>query len=249
MNIILSGINGYMGREVVSLAEKTGVTIPFGVDVTPGAEGGIPTATNFKEADLLLQTRLASCIVDFSHHSATKDLIAFATQNNLPLVIATTGQTEEERATIEEAAKTIPLFFAANYSLGVALLAELAKKTAAAFPNAEIEIVEKHHDRKIDAPSGTALALAEAIIGVRPECTVHAGRAGICKREPNEIGIHSIRLGNIVGEHEVIVHAGTQAITLKHEAYSRALFAEGALAAAKFLANKPAGLYTMADLL
>ena len=169
------------------------------------------------------------------------------TQRILSLVLALTFLLSG--ATIVAAAEEIPVFFAANYALGVALLAELAKKTAAAFPNAEIEIVEKHHSRKIDAPSGTALMLANAIKSVRPECKEHCGRSGICKRTPNEIGIHSLRMGNIVGEHEVIVHAGSQSITLKHEAYNRALFAEGALAAAKWLIGKPAGLYTMSDLI
>ena len=249
MNIVLSGINGFMGKEVMTAAEKTGAAITIGIDVKPDPTCPVPTAKTFLEADAYLSTRLAGCVIDFSHHAATVDLVDFAKRNRLPLVIATTGQTEEERAYIEAAAKEIPVFFAANYALGVALLAELAKKTAAAFPNSEIEIVEQHHSRKIDAPSGTALMLANAIKSVRPECVEHCGRSGICKRTPSEIGIHSLRMGNIVGEHEVIVHAGSQSITLKHEAYSRALFAEGALAAAKWLIGKPAGLYTMSDLI
>ena len=164
-------------------------------------------------------------------------------------MIATTGQTDEERAKVAEAAKTVPIFFAANYSVGVALLIKLAKQTAAVMKDAEIEIVEMHHDRKVDAPSGTALAIGRALQEVRPEATLVTGRSGMGKRTKEEIGIHAIRMGNVVGTHEVIVGTNNQTITLKHEAHSRALFAEGALAAAEFLIGKPAGLYDMNALL
>ena len=144
-----------------------------------------------------------------------------------------------------EAAKQIPVFHSANMSLGIALLVELAKTTAKAFPDADIEIIEKHHNRKLDAPSGTALLLANAIKEVRKNAKFIFGRGGQAKREAEEIGIHAIRMGNIIGEHEVIVGTDTQTITLKHEAHSRALFAEGALAAADYLCGKSAGLYDM----
>ena len=141
------------------------------------------------------------------------------------------------------------MFFAANFSLGVALLIDTARQVAAAMPEAEIEIIEKHHNRKLDAPSGTALAIANALCEVRPNATIHNGRNGFGKRTPTEIGIHAIRMGNIVGEHEVIIGTPNQTITLKHEAHDRALFAEGALAAAEFLCKgKAAGLYNMTDL-
>ena len=164
-------------------------------------------------------------------------------------MLATTGQTEEEKAMITKAAESIPVFFAANFSMGVALLIDLAKKAAQTMPDAEIEIVEAHHDRKLDAPSGTALAIANAIKEVRPEATFNMGRSGYAKREPNEIGISAIRMGNIVGIHEVMIGTQNQTITLKHEAHSRALFAEGALQAAAFIADKPAGLYNMESLI
>jgi 4-hydroxy-tetrahydrodipicolinate reductase len=166
----------------------------------------------------------------------------------LPTVLCTTGHTPEEKAKIALAAEKIPLFFSANMSLGVALLVELAKQAAAAFPEAEIEIIEKHHDRKVDAPSGTALMLADALCEVRPEATVNCGRSGQGKRTREEIGIHAIRMGNIVGEHEVMIGTPNQTITLKHEAHSRALFAEGALAAAAFLVGQDAGMYDMNSL-
>ena len=125
----------------------------------------------------------------------------------------------------------------------------MAKKVAAAMPDAEIEIIEKHHDRKVDAPSGTALAIAEAIRSVRPEATIACGRSGFGKRTKEEIGIHAIRMGNLAGEHEVLIGTNNQTITLKHETHSRALFAEGALAAAAFLCGKPAGFYDMNSML
>ena len=150
---------------------------------------------------------------------------------------------------IREASSKIPVFFSANMSIGIALLAELAQRTAAAFPDAEIEIIEKHHDRKVDAPSGTALAIARALQTVRPDAEIVTGRSGMGKRTKTEIGIHAIRMGNIPGEHEVLIGTNNQTISLKHETHDRALFAEGALAAAAFLQGKGPGLYDMQSLL
>ena len=246
MKILINGLYGHMGREVARLALQgyRGAELTAGADVNPGTEFSVPCATDIHDA-----ATNVDCVIDFSHHSCTAALLDFCLRNRLPLVLATTGQTEDERAAIAAAAEQIPLFFAANYSLGIALLIELAKKTAAAMPEAEIEIIEKHHDRKLDAPSGTALAIARAIAEVRPAATPNCGRSGQGKRTPEEIGIHAIRMGNIVGEHEVIIGTQNQTLTLKHEAHSRALFAEGALAAAEFLCGKPAGLYDMNSLI
>ena len=244
MNILLNGICGFMGREVVKLCDKgyRGAQLLLGVD----AMGDGDVYTSF---DQITSTDGVDCIIDFSHHSLTASLLDFAVESRLPLVLCTTGHTEDEIALIKEAAKHIPLFYSGNMSVGIALLIELAKTTAAAFPEAEIEIIEKHHDRKIDAPSGTALMLAKAVCEVRPDAYANCGRSGHGKRTPEEIGIHSIRMGNIVGEHEIIIGTGTQTITLKHEAHDRALFAEGAIAAADFLINMEAGLYDMKDML
>ena len=143
----------------------------------------------------------------------------------------------------------IPVFFAANFSIGVALLCALAKKAASVMEGAEIEIVEIHHDRKLDAPSGTALAIADAIKEARPNAKAVCGRSGHAKREPDDIGISSVRYGNVVGVHEVIVASQNETVTLKHEAVSRSLFASGAITAAKFLVGRPAGLYTMKDMI
>ncbi len=248
MNILLNGISGFMGREVVKLCEAgyRGATLAVGVDPNvTGAEAPIAV----KKYDEIMNLDGVDCIVDFSHHSCVVELLAFAVKKKLPAVIATTGHTEDELAVIRAAADQIPVFFSANMSLGVALLVELAKTAAAAMPDAEIEIIEKHHDRKLDAPSGTALMLANAICEVRTDSYINLGRAGQGKRTPDEIGIHAVRMGNIVGEHEVLLGTQNQTITLKHEAHSRALFAEGALAAAAFLVSCPKGLYDMKSLI
>ena len=246
MRILVSGLGGAMGREVakLALAGYRGAELVGGVS-PHGCDGfGVPCAADFDHA-----VADVDCVVDFSHHTATGALLSFVKENRLPLVLATTGHTEAEKAAILAAATEVPLFFSANCSLGVALLIELAKKTAAAMPDAEIEIIEKHHDRKLDAPSGTALAIADAIREVRPDATLNCGRSGHGKRTPHEIGVHAIRMGNIVGEHEVMIGTDSQTITLKHEAHSRALFAEGALAAAAFLQGKPNGFYTMESMI
>lgn len=176
-------------------------------------------------------------------------LLDYAKARKLPVVICTTGHTPEERAAIDEASREIPVFFSGNMSVGVALLVNLAKEAAKTLPDAEVEIVEIHHDQKIDAPSGTALMLAEGIKSVRPEATYQFGRQGTCKRTKEEIGFHSLRLGNTVGIHEVLLSTGTETITLKHEAYDRMLFAQGALRAAEYLVGKHAGFYNMDTML
>ena len=242
MNVLICGIGGRMGREVLSLALEgyRGSTPVAGYDVNPVEIENVPVYN-----DLTKIKERPDVIIDFSHHAGTKPLLKYAVANKIPTVVATTGHTEEELELIKKSAKEIPLFHAANMSLGVALLVELAKITAKTFPDADIEIIEKHHNRKLDAPSGTALLLANAIKSVRESLTFVFGRSGNAKRTHEEIGIHAIRMGNIVGEHEVIVGTDTQTITLKHEAHSRSLFAEGAIAAAEYLVQCPAGLYDM----
>ena len=244
MNVLLCGFNGHMGKEVAALcaAGYRGAALVAGVDIAESA-ASVPVYTDFSAIK-----EKAEVIVDFSHHSAVFALLDYAKSKNIPVVVATTGHNEAELAAIEAAAGEIPVFFSANMSYGVALLLELAKKTAAALPEAEIEIIEKHHDRKLDAPSGTALMLANGIMEVRPEAFTVMGRSGHAPRTKAEIGIHSLRMGNVVGEHEVIVATQNQTITLKHEAHSRALFAEGALCAAAFLVGKEKGLYSMKDM-
>ena len=246
MNILLNGYCGFMGREVVRLCKNCyrGANLAAGVDINAVGLEEDRVYTSFEE----ITEGDFDCIVDFSHHSCIGDIMSFAIPRSIPVVVATTGHTPEEIEVIKNASARIPVFYSGNMSLGIALLIELAKKTAEAMPEAEIEIVESHHNRKIDAPSGTALMIADAICEVREGATPHMGRSGHGKRTPEEIGIHSIRMGNIVGIHEVMVGTENQTITLKHEAHNRALFAEGAIAAAEFIIGEEPDLYDMKKL-
>lgn len=246
MDIIIHGYTGRMGRAVSERASQGFAgAVPVALVSPDGPEGG---AKNCYTA-LDHYTGPADCVVDFSHHSAVHALLDYCQARRLPVVIATTGHTGEEMARIHETARTIPVFFSANMSVGVALLADLARRAAAMFPSAEIEIIERHHDRKLDVPSGTALLLGRKLLEVRPDAELVVGRHENGRRDQREIGIHSLRLGNEVGAHEIILATGTETITLRHEAEDRALFAEGALAAAAFLQGKPAGLYAMEDMI
>lgn len=241
IRVLLNGACGHMGREVEKLvAASEEMTICAKVDKFAG-EGDC--CTNIQDF-----SGKADVIIDFSNHLGTKDLLEYAVRTNTPTVIATTGHTPQERGLIEAAGEKIPVFHSANMSLGVALLMELAVKTAATMTDADIEIVETHHNRKLDAPSGTALMIAGALQNVRKKAELVFGREGCGKREKNHIGVHAVRRGNIVGIHEVLVSTESQTITLKHEAHSRALFAEGAISAARFLLTKPAGLYDMSNI-
>ncbi len=246
MKLIVTGSAGRMGQELLSAIAATEgrFTVAAVVDISGKAVPGIPSYISLAEV-----TEEADALIDFSHHAATADLLAFAARRAMPLVIATTGQTEEERAAIETAAVTLPVFYSGNMSIGIALLVSLARQAAAVFPEADVEIVEVHHNKKLDAPSGTALMLAEGIREVRENGDIVVGRHGHSPRRKGEIGIHSLRLGNIVGRHEVRIDTGTQTIVLGHEAHSRALFAEGALRAAEYLVGKAAGMYNVRDLL
>ena len=247
MKILVNGICGFMGKEVAKLcvAGYRGATLAGGVDPAGLETEGAMVYTDFAsvpaDADI-------DCIIDFSVHFCTPALLDFAVERKIPVVLATTGHTSEELDGVKAASAKIPLFFSANMSLGVALLVELAKKAALSMPDADIEIVETHHNRKLDAPSGTALMIADAIRTVRTDAELKKGRSGQAKRQPNDIGIHAVRMGNIVGTHEVLVGTQNQTITLKHEAHSRALFAEGAVAAAAFICGKKPGLYDMNSL-
>ena len=244
MNIIVNGAGGRMGKVLCSLIEESeNRTVAAFVSAEFETEKEKHIYQSIGEV-----TEKADCIIDFSHHSATKELCDYAVKNTLPLVIATTGHTEEENAMVSEAAKTIPVFKSGNMSLGVALVACLSKIAAKAFPDADIEIVEKHHNQKLDVPSGTALLLADSIKQVKKDSEYVIGRHENGKRKKNEIGIHSLRMGNEVGTHEVIFAMGSQVITIKHEAENRGLFAEGALSAADFLVKQEPGLYCMDDI-
>ena len=238
MRAIVCGANGAMGQLVQKSlkGQATGL-------VSLDGQNGVPKT--FEE----LGSVNADVIIDFSHHTAIGSVMEYAKTNKIAVVVGTTGHTEEEKAAIYEASKEIPVFFSGNMSLGIAVLCRLAKQAAAALPDADIEILEVHHNRKVDAPSGTAKMLFEAVKEARPQATAHCGRAGEGKRTPDEIGISSLRMGNVVGIHEVHICTNNQTLTLRHEAHDRGMFADGAVEAAEFLIGKAPGLYNMTGLL
>ena len=242
IQVIVCGALGRMGSLCIEkIRSSAELELAAQVDIAGDGETVLTCLEDF--------TGKADVIIDFSFHTATPAIMGWAIAHNTGVVMCTTGHDETEKLAITAAAEKIPVFWSANMSLGVALLIELAKKTAAAFPDADIEIVETHHNRKVDAPSGTALSIGKAIQQVRTDAVFQMGRSGMAKRTAGEIGFHAIRRGNIPGIHEVIVSTDTQAITLKHEVYDRGLFADGALSAAAFLAGKPKGLYQMQNLI
>ena len=247
MRVIVNGYSGHMGQIVTDLIRKQASdTVVCGV--CPDAEHILAEDCPVV-SDLFACTVAADVVIDFSNHDAVGALVDFCVARSLPCVIATTGHTDAERRLIADAARHIPVFYSANMSVGIAMLVRLSREAASAFPDADIEIVEMHHNRKLDAPSGTAIMLADALHEVRRDGILRVGRHEDGRREPNEIGIHSIRAGNEVGTHDVIIATQNQVLTLRHEAKDRTLFAEGALCAASFLVCKRAGLYGMSDIL
>lgn len=247
-NIILSGCNGHMGRVITRLVEQDDACkIVAGLDINDFCENSYPVFTDASKCDIA-----ADVIIDFSHPSALSGLLEFAGKKNIPVIVATTGLSDEQKEQLTEVSKKVAIFFSANMSLGINLLIALSQKAAALLEgNFDIEILEKHHNQKIDSPSGTALALADAICEVlknTPEYVYdrHSVRK---KRAPREIGIHSVRGGTIVGEHSVIFAGQDEVIELKHQATSKEVFAVGSIKAAKFMKGKPAGMYNMNDLI
>ena len=238
MRAVVCGANGAMGKLICGILGEE-VAGKVSID----GENNVPKT--FAE----LGKVEADVVIDFSHPTAIADVLAYAKQIGAAAVIGTTGHTAEEKELIYAAAKEIPVFFSGNMSLGIAVLCRLAKEAARYFPDADIEIVEVHHNRKVDAPSGTALMLFNAIKEVRPQATANCGRAGEGKRTKEEIGISALRLGSVVGVHEIHIHTGTQSLTLKHEAVTRAMLADGAVDAARFMEGKGIGLYNMESIL
>ena len=238
MKAVICGANGAMGKLLCGILGDEIVG-----KVSIDGENGVPRT--FAE----LGPVQADVVIDFSHHTAVADVLAYAKAIGAAAVIGTTGHTDEEKEMIFAAAKEIPVFYSGNMSLGIAVLCRLAREAAGYFPDADIEIVEIHHTRKVDAPSGTAHMLFNAIKEVRPEAYENCGRAGEGRRTKEEIGISSLRMGSVVGVHEVHIHTGTQHLTLKHEAVTRAMLADGAVDAARFIVGKPTGLYHMESML
>ena len=238
MRAVVCGANGAMGK-LICAALGDAVIGRVSID----GENGVPKT--FDE----LGAVSADVVIDFSHHTAIADVLRYAKKIGSSAVIGTTGHTPEEKALIYAAAEEIPVFYAGNVSLGIAVLCRLVKQAAAFFPDADIEIVEIHHTRKVDAPSGTAHMLFNAVKSVRPEAVENCGRAGEGKRTKNEVGVHALRMGNVVGIHEVHITTANQSLVLKHESGSRAMLADGAVDAAKFMVGKSKGLYDMESIL
>lgn len=248
VNILVSGCNGKMGQAIVAaVAERSDANIVCGIDTYDGIKNEFPVYREFSEV-----SEKPDVIIDFSNPSVLNDLLQYAIENGVPCVLCTTGYSNEQIDNINKSAEKIAVFRSGNMSLGINLLIEISKMAAKVFGKEfDIEIVEKHHHRKIDAPSGTALMIADEISTVmEDEPTYVYDRHSVRKkRDPKEIGIHSVRGGSIVGEHDVIFAGDNEVVTISHQAQSRSLFAVGAVNAAVFLADKKPGNYDMSDLL
>lgn len=246
INILLCGANGKMGNAVRRIAEnEAAVKIVAGFDINK-QECEFPVYD-----DLSKVAERIDCIIDFSHPALTDAILDYAKANKIPAVICTTGLSKEQISKLEFYSKDTPIFFSANMSIGVNLIIDLVCKASKVLDsNFDIEIIEKHHNQKLDAPSGTALAIADAIsdtVSFNPQYVYdrHSVRK---KRDKSEIGIHAVRGGNIVGEHSVIFAGNDEVIEIKHQATSKEVFAVGAVRAAIFMKDKPAGLYNMSQL-
>lgn len=248
INILLSGANGKMGKVIAQIVKsKETMKIVAGFDVVTDTYDDFPIYSSPAEFE-----GKADVIIDFSHPNALLPLLKFAENRQIPAIIATTGLTQEQKNTLAHTSKRVPIFFSANMSLGVNLMADLVKRAAKVlYENFDIEIIEKHHNQKIDAPSGTALYIADEINSVLPQpCHYEYDRHSVRKkRDKKEIGIHAVRGGTIVGEHEVLFAGRDEIIEIKHSANSKEIFAIGAVSAAQFMVGKPAGLYDMNALL
>ena len=244
MRVLLSGALGYMGREVARQAETGAFVILCGVDAAQG-QAAFPVVQSFDVAPV------ADVVIDFSAPQALEGLLNYCVRNRVPAVLCTTGYDEAQLAAIDEAAKHVAIFRSGNMSLGIALLRALAKKAAQVLGEGfDVEIVEKHHNRKKDAPSGTALMLFDAVKSAynEPREAVCGRQGRDCQRQHREIGIHALRGGTVTGEHEVCFFGPSERIVLSHSAENRSLFASGAVRAAAFLLGKEPGLYDMDDM-
>lgn len=249
VRILMHGCNGAMGQTIAELVrEEAEAEIVAGVDLTDEGKNGFPVFPYIGECDVK-----ADVIIDFCSPKALDGLLDYAVGNGVPAVICTTGLSEEQVGQIQQASERVAILRSANMSLGINMLMKMVKEAVDTLAPAgfDVEIIEKHHNRKIDAPSGTALALADSIneaAGGSYEYVYDRSQVRQ-KREKKELGISAVRGGTIVGEHEVIFAGTDEVIEFKHTAYSRAVFARGSISAAKYLANRRAGLYDMSDVI
>lgn len=249
IKIILHGCNGKMGQTITGLiADDKEIEIAAGIDAYDNVDNTYPVFTDIDACDIE-----ADAVIDFSAAPAVDKLLAYCAAKKLPCVLCTTGLSEEQLRKVEETAKQTAILRSANMSLGINMLLKLLKEAAATLSPAgfDIEIVEKHHNQKVDAPSGTALALADSVNeALDGACHYVYDRSNIrAKRDGKEIGISAVRGGTIVGDHDVIFAGADEVVTFSHRAYSKAVFGKGAIQAAKFLAGKSAGMYNMSDVI
>lgn len=242
LKLLLCGACGRMGRQVAACAEENGAKIAAGIDVKSESGGSFPIYPSFS----LVQEK-ADVIVDFSRPEGLGALLAYAREKRLPVVLAATGYHEADLSAIREAAREIPIFRSANLSMGVHVLRALSAQAARLLPEFDIEIIEKHHNQKLDAPSGTALMLYEAVKSADSQ-PVYGRHTRTEKREPQEIGLHAVRGGTVAGEHEVGFYGPGEALMITHSAQDRSIFARGALRAARFIAEQAPGEYDMTAL-
>lgn len=247
--VIMHGCNGKMGQTITAMCkEDPEIEIVAGVDLYDGIRNDYPVFSNISLCDVK-----ADAVIDFSNANAVDDLLVYCVDKQIPVVLCTTGMSEAQIGKAKEASEHVAVLRSANMSLGINMLLELLKKAAVTLAPAgfDMEIVEKHHNQKLDAPSGTALALADSMNEALDEkySYIYDRSKERRKREKYEIGISAVRGGNIVGEHEVIFAGQDEVIEFKHTAYSKAVFAKGAVQAAKFLKGRPAGLYDMSDVI
>lgn len=245
---IISGCNGKMGGYIsTGVKSRPDCITVAGIDGYAGAEKEFPVFATPSEVNCA-----ADVLIDFSNPALLSSLLEFGVSNKLPMVICTTGFSKDQIAQINKAAETVPIFYSGNMSLGVNLMIELAKKAASVlWGQFDVEIIEKHHNQKVDAPSGTALMIADAVSSVLEEQPryVYDRHSQRMKRSKTEIGLHAVRGGTIVGEHEIVFAGPDEIVSISHSAQSKEIFATGSINAALFLIGKPAGLYNMGDLL
>ena len=249
VRIIMHGCNGKMGQVITGLvADDPNAQIVAGIDIADNRDNGYPVFTDIKKCDVA-----ADVIVDFAAAVAVDALLDYSVEKQIPVVLCTTGLSDEQLAKVKECSAKVAILKSANMSLGINTLMKLLKDAANVFAPAgyDIEIVEKHHNQKLDAPSGTALALADAINEANDEQYEYVyDRSQVRqKRGSKELGISAVRGGTIVGDHDVIFAGEDEVVTFSHRAYSRAVFAKGSVVAAKYMKGKGAGLYDMADVL
>lgn len=246
LKVIVNGCLGKMGTTLTKCIQEDNE-----LELVCGVSKEVPYNSPFKIYSKMIDIQeSADVVIDFSNHSTLNDVLSFSLQNKIPLVIATTGYNEDELRKITIASKSIPIFHSSNMSLGVNVLLKLVKEATKMLYGFDVEIIEKHHNKKVDAPSGTAIMIANTVKEVLPNIEYNYGRHGnSAKRTENEVGIHAVRGGTIIGEHNIIFAGHDEIVQIQHSAQSKDIFAKGSITAAKYLVNKNDGYYNMDDLL